>query len=78
MPEELFELKRYDPLELYRLLVGDQWLALAAQKALRFPNNYAFTKCVAEHLLAQDKSTPFPAATAAALAAASSCPSAPC
>lgn len=51
MAEELFSLQQYDPLALYESMRGDQKLALKAKKELKFPNNYVFTKCVAEHLV---------------------------
>ena len=58
MPEELRDLKTYDPVELYKSMIGNQSLALAAREELGFPNNYTFTKCVAEHLLVCNQTTP--------------------
>lgn len=51
MREALFPLGKYDPHELYDSMRGDQKLALEAKAELQFPNNYVFTKCVAEHLV---------------------------
>ena len=51
MPEKLFPLGKYDPQDLYDSMRGDQKLALAVKEELAFPNNYVFTKCVAEHLV---------------------------
>lgn len=53
MPEDLFSLGRYNAQELFQSMRGDQKLALEAKADLQFPNNYVFTKCVAEHLLVQ-------------------------
>jgi thioester reductase-like protein len=51
MLEQLFSLGKYDPQALYESMRGDQKLALAVKEELAFPNNYVFTKCVAEHLV---------------------------
>jgi nucleoside-diphosphate-sugar epimerase len=51
MKEELYSLGKYDPQDLYDSMRGDQKLALEAKSALGFPNNYVFSKCVAEHLV---------------------------
>ncbi|CAB9497738.1 Fatty acyl-CoA reductase 1 [Seminavis robusta] len=51
MAEELFPLGKYDPKQLYESMRGNQRLALEAKAELHFPNNYVFTKCVAEHLV---------------------------
>ena len=51
MAEQLFSLGKYDPEDLYASMVGDQKLALAVKEEMAFPNNYVFTKCVAEHLV---------------------------
>ena len=54
LPEKLFPLGKYDPQELYQSMRGDQRLALQAKEELQFPNNYVFTKCVAEHLVSRN------------------------
>jgi thioester reductase-like protein len=54
--EELFTLGKYDPVEIYHSMVGDQWLAEKVKKEYGFQNNYVLTKCIAEHLLARDTS----------------------
>ena len=54
MLEALFPLGKYDPQELYDSMRGDQKLALEAKAELEFPNNYVFTKCVAEHLVVRN------------------------
>lgn len=54
MLEALFPLGKYDPQDLYDSMRGDQKLALEAKAELSFPNNYVFTKCVAEHLVVRN------------------------
>lgn len=54
MAEQLFSLGKYDPQDLYDSMRGDKKLALAVKEKLAFPNNYVFTKCVAEHLVVRN------------------------
>jgi thioester reductase-like protein len=54
MAEDLYSLGKYDPQDLYDSMRGDQQLALEAKNEMAFPNNYVFTKCVAEHLVVQN------------------------
>lgn len=49
--EELVELRDFDPMELYRDIVGDGRWATKAMRELGFPNTYTFTKAIAEHLV---------------------------
>ena len=56
LPESLFSLHPFDPLEIYKSMLGTQSYASAAMKELKFPNTYTFSKCVCEHLLHQDQS----------------------
>eukprot|EP00980_Cylindrotheca_fusiformis_P005022 scaffold1062_cov130-Cylindrotheca_fusiformis.AAC.28 len=55
--EELFPLSPYDPSEIYRSMLGTQFYATKAMSELGFPNTYAFSKCVCEHLLLQQNDT---------------------
>lgn len=55
LPESLFSLHPFDPLEIYKSMLGTQSYASAAMKDLKFPNTYTFSKCVCEHLLHQDQ-----------------------
>ena len=48
---KLFSLGPYDPWELYKSMLGLQSYALSAMVELKFPNTYAFSKCVCEYLL---------------------------
>ncbi|GAX11777.1 glyceronephosphate O-acyltransferase [Fistulifera solaris] len=54
LPEQLYSLGKYDPQDIYDSMRGDQELALKVKKEFDFPNNYCFTKCVAEHLVARN------------------------
>jgi len=54
MAEKLFSLGEFDPQQLYDSMRGDQKLAMEAKKKMAFPNNYVFTKCVGEHLVARN------------------------
>lgn len=54
MAEQLFSLGKYNPQDLYDSMRGDKKLALAVKEELAFPNNYVFTKCVAEHLVVRN------------------------
>lgn len=54
LPEQLYSLGKYDPQEIYDSMLGDLKLALKVKKEFDFPNNYCFTKCVAEHLVARN------------------------
>jgi alkyldihydroxyacetonephosphate synthase len=56
LPESLFSLHPYDPMEIYKSMLGTQSYASAAMKELKFPNSYTFSKCVCEHLLQQEQS----------------------
>ncbi|KAL3775736.1 hypothetical protein ACHAW5_005891 [Stephanodiscus triporus] len=51
LPEEVFSLRRYDPVGLYKSMLGSQSYASAAMKDLGHPNTYTFSKCICEHLL---------------------------
>mmetsp|Transcript_40059 Transcript_40059/g.96714 ORF Transcript_40059/g.96714 Transcript_40059/m.96714 type:complete len:2288 (-) Transcript_40059:1058-7921(-) len=51
LKEDLFPLDPYDPEEIYRSMLGSQFYATKAMTELGFPNTYAFSKCVCEHLL---------------------------
>ena len=51
LPQETFSLQPYDPVELYRSMLGSQSYASAAMNELGFPNTYTFSKCICEHLL---------------------------
>eukprot|EP00956_Cyclotella_meneghiniana_P002414 scaffold2722_cov75-Cyclotella_meneghiniana.AAC.1 len=55
LPESLFSLHPYDPLELYKSMLGSQSYASAALNELGFPNTYTFSKCICEHLLHADQ-----------------------
>lgn len=57
LPEGLFSMHPYDPLELYKSMLGTQSYASSAMKELRFPNTYTFSKCICEHLLLADITT---------------------
>lgn len=58
LPEQLHSLDGYDAAELYRSMLGTQFVASSAMKDLRFPNTYTFSKCICEHLLAREKNVP--------------------
>ena len=51
LPKEVFSLRQYDPVELYKLMLGSQSYASAAMKDLGHPNTYTFSKCRCEQLL---------------------------
>lgn len=51
LPESLFSIAPYDPVEVYKSMLGTEFYAAKAMSDLSFPNTYAFSKCVAEHLL---------------------------
>ena len=54
LPESLYSLHPYDPVEIYKSMLGTQSYASAAMKDLKFPNTYTFSKCVCEHLLQKE------------------------
>jgi len=56
LPEEAFSLHPYDPLELYKSMLGTQSYASVAMNELGFPNTYTFSKCICEQLLLQQAS----------------------
>eukprot|EP00977_Amphora_coffeiformis_P024192 scaffold15108_cov180-Amphora_coffeaeformis.AAC.68 len=51
--ETLYPLGRFDALQIYQSMTGTQFYASTAMRELGFPNTYAFSKCVCEHLLAR-------------------------
>ncbi len=51
LPQETYSLQPYDPVELYKSMLGSQSYASAAMNELGFPNTYTFSKCICEHLL---------------------------
>ncbi len=55
LPESLYSLHPYDPVEIYKSMLGTQSYASAAMKELKFPNTYTFSKCVCEHLLQKEQ-----------------------
>eukprot|EP00985_Skeletonema_marinoi_P018612 scaffold10417_cov137-Skeletonema_marinoi.AAC.36 len=55
LPESLYSLDPYDPVEIYKSMLATQSYASAAMKDLRFPNTYTFSKCVCEHLLQREQ-----------------------
>ncbi|XRB07921.1 alkyldihydroxyacetonephosphate synthase [Pycnococcus provasolii] len=58
LPCELFELSGgADPEQIYHSMLGSGALAAKVMRRLGFPNSYAFSKCVAEHLLLRDHAT---------------------
>jgi thioester reductase-like protein len=57
LDEELFSLHPYDPVELYKSMLGSQSYASAAMAKLGFPNTYTFSKCVCEHLLLEQETS---------------------
>jgi glycerone phosphate O-acyltransferase len=58
LPEQLHCLDGYDAVDLYRSMLGTQYVASSAMKDLRFPNTYTFSKCICEHLLARETNVP--------------------
>jgi alkyldihydroxyacetonephosphate synthase len=56
LPEEAFSLRQYDPVELYKSMLGSQSYASAAMNDLGHPNTYTFSKCICEQLLIRAKS----------------------
>jgi dTDP-4-amino-4,6-dideoxygalactose transaminase/acyl-CoA-binding protein/nucleoside-diphosphate-sugar epimerase len=52
--EKLHSLSPYDPVEIYKSMLGTQFYASKAMHDLGFPNTYTFSKCVCEHLLLQE------------------------
>ena len=56
LPESLFSLHPFEPLELYKSMLGTQSYASAAMNELGFPNTYTFSKSVCEHLLCVNQS----------------------
>lgn len=57
LKEELFSLGPFDPMEIYKSMLGTQFYATKAMSYLGFPNTYAFSKCVCEHLLLRQNET---------------------
>ncbi len=55
LTEELFDFQSFDPLEIYKSMVGTQFYASKAMSELGFPNSYSFSKSVCEHLLSRNK-----------------------
>jgi hypothetical protein len=55
LSENLFDLGKYRPEDLYKSMMETQSHASAAMTALGFPNTYTFTKCICEHLLLKQK-----------------------
>ena len=53
LPEEVFSLRQYDALELYKSMLGSQSYASIAMNDLGHPNTYTFSKCICEQLLLQ-------------------------
>jgi 1-acyl-sn-glycerol-3-phosphate acyltransferase len=53
LAEELFSFGRFDPQDIYISMQTTQYLASQAMSELCFPNTYAFSKSVCEHLLLQ-------------------------
>lgn len=51
-------LDRYDVADLYRSMLGDEYLASVAMNELGFPNTYTFSKCICEHLLSRRNNVP--------------------
>jgi 1-acyl-sn-glycerol-3-phosphate acyltransferase len=47
----LFDMKPYDPVDVYKSMCGTQYYATKAMSDLGFSNAYQLSKCVAEHLL---------------------------
>jgi perosamine synthetase len=56
LPQKLFDLQKYDPLDLYESMMNTESCASAAMNDLGFPNTYTFTKSICEHLLMRDQS----------------------
>jgi alcohol-forming fatty acyl-CoA reductase len=56
LPETLFSLSPYDPLEIYKSMKSttDDSYAHEVMQHFGFPNTYTFSKCVCEHLLMQN------------------------
>ncbi len=48
---KLFDMKPYDPIDVYKSMCGTQYYATKAMSDLGFSNAYQLSKCVAEHLL---------------------------
>ena len=55
LAEDLYCLGKHDPAELYKSMIETQSYASTVMRDLRFPNTYAFSKCICEHLLCRDK-----------------------
>ena len=55
LSQNLYHLGRYDPMKLYQSMIGTQLYASNAMDDLGFPNTYAFSKCICEHLLLRDQ-----------------------
>ena len=55
LPEEMFSMYPYNPVELYKSMLGSQSYASAAMNELGFPNTYTFSKCICEQLLQASK-----------------------
>ena len=51
LSENLFSLRQYDAIEIYRSMTGTLFYAQSAMEELGFPNTYTFSKCICEHLL---------------------------
>ncbi|GAX13442.1 alkyldihydroxyacetonephosphate synthase [Fistulifera solaris] len=47
----LFDMKPYDPVDVYKSMCGTQYYATKAMNDLGFSNAYQLSKCVVEHLL---------------------------
>ena len=55
--ERLFRLNPYDPYEVYKSMLGSQYLASKCYNEFGFPNTYTFSKCVCENLLTAPSTT---------------------
>jgi dTDP-4-amino-4,6-dideoxygalactose transaminase/nucleoside-diphosphate-sugar epimerase/acyl-CoA-binding protein/1-acyl-sn-glycerol-3-phosphate acyltransferase len=53
LTEKVFSLGPFDPAEIYKSMLSTEFYATKAMTELGFPNTYAFSKCVCEHLLLQ-------------------------
>ena len=51
LSEGLFSFGQFHPMKIYSSMIATQFYASKAMNELSFPNTYAFSKCVAEHLL---------------------------
>jgi alkyldihydroxyacetonephosphate synthase len=54
LPEELFSFEPFDPVAIYKSMLGTQYYASKAMSELRFHNTYSFSKSVCEHVLSRE------------------------